>query len=152
MTLQLNNGADTGAPTRTLHNISFFVNNTALQPRSAMTTFHQAGNDDLLLSNLSVTHTIMYMNGGHGDALLDSTRDFNPNHVDPDPGTIDYNLLYRDVDKATDAIFGTRLLDAHTISGDPLFADPASGDYTLQMSSPAFKVGFLADGVPLEPF
>ncbi len=32
--------------------------------------------------------------------------------------------------------------DAHSISGDPLFADPAKGDYSVTKGSPALVVGF----------
>ena len=35
-----------------------------------------------------------------------------------------------------------RGLDTHSIVADPLFVDPASGDYSLQPNSPALKLGF----------
>jgi len=151
ITLQLDNGADTGAATASLHNIVFFINNTILVPQVAIVPFLLAGNDDLLVSDMTVTHTIMYMNGGHASVLSDFTGTNYPNYIDPNPGVIDYNLLYSHVDKASDSIFGTRPLDVHTISADPLFTDPGSGDYSLQPNSPAGTVGFVSTGVPLKP-
>jgi hypothetical protein len=92
----------------------------------------------------------MYMNGGHGTVLTDLTATAYPNYLDPDPGTIDYNLRYSQVDKAADSIFGSRALDVHSIAADPVFTDPGSGDYTLQPDSPAAGIGFKAAGVPLK--
>jgi parallel beta-helix repeat protein len=151
ISLQLDNGVDSGTPTAALHNIAFFVNNTAFVPQVSIVPFHLAGNDDLLVSHISITHTIMYMNGGHGRVLYDFTANTYPNYVDPSPGTIDYNLLYLLVDKASDSIFGSQPLDAHSITADPLFTDPGSGDYSLQANSPAASIGFKTAGVPLKP-
>lgn len=151
ISLQLDNGVDSGTPTAALHNIAFFVNNTAFVPQVSVVPFHLAGNDDLLVSNISITHTIMYMNGGHGTVLWDFTVNTYPNYVDPSAGTIDFNLLYLNVDKASDSIFGSQPLDVHSITADPLFTDPGSGDYTLKTNSPAAALGFIAAGVPLKP-
>lgn len=40
--------------------------------------------------------------------------------------------------------------DIHTIVADPLFADPASGDYRLRPESPAYDIGF--EPFPLDGF
>ena len=32
--------------------------------------------------------------------------------------------------------------DVHSVIADPLFADPANGDFTLKPESPALKLGF----------
>jgi hypothetical protein len=40
--------------------------------------------------------------------------------------------------------------DAHSLAGDPLFIDPAKGDYGLKVSSPAFKLGF--KNFPMDEF
>jgi hypothetical protein len=42
-------------------------------------------------------------------------------------------------------------LDVHSVLSDPLFTNPAVGEYTLQDNSPAFGVGFITAGVPLAP-
>ena len=151
VSVQLDNGADTGTATRALHNIVVFVNNTAVQLQSGIVPFHVAGNDDLMVSTISVTHDIMYMNGGHGSVLADFTASSFPDYVDPSPGTIDYNLLYVQVDKASDPIFGTQPLDLHSVTADPQFTDAGSGDYTLKLNSPAAALGFVPNGVPLKP-
>ncbi len=151
VSVQLDNGADTGTVTRALHNIVIFVNNAAVQLQSGIAPFHVAGNDDLMVSDISITHDIMYMNGGHGRVLFDFTAESYPDYVDPDPGTIDYNLLYLQVDKASDSIFGTQPLDVHSVTADPLFMDAGGGDYTLKPNSPAANVGFNSSGVPLTP-
>jgi parallel beta-helix repeat protein len=51
------------------------------------------------------------------------------------PGTltIDYNLLHNAAREPG--------LDVHSILADPLFRNPAAGDYSLQSESPAFDVG-----------
>jgi parallel beta-helix repeat protein len=151
ITLQLDNGVNSGTPTASLHNIVFFVNNTAVLPQASIVPFNLAGNDDLMVSDFSITHTIMYMNGGHASVLSDLTAASYPNYIDPHPGTIDYNVLYLLVDKASDSIFGSQPLDAHSITADPLFTNPGAGDYTLQANSPAATVGFKTAGMPLAP-
>jgi hypothetical protein len=34
-------------------------------------------------------------------------------------------------------------VDAHSLAVDPLFADPANGDFRLKAESPALKLGFV---------
>ena len=49
------------------------------------------------------------------------------------------NLLHN-VNAYDDATAGTA--EEGSIFADPLFADPANGDYSLQAGSPAFGLGF----------
>jgi hypothetical protein len=71
--------------------------------------------------------------------------------VDPNPGTINYNVLFQNFSIAWDPIFGSVVLDKSTLLTDPLFTNAAGGDYTLQQNSPAITVGFSTSGVPLAP-
>jgi len=54
-------------------------------------------------------------------------------------GTIDRNLFI--AEKHRDA-FREEGCDAHSLAGDPMFVDPANGDYRVQAGSPALKLGF----------
>lgn len=65
----------------------------------------------------------------------------------------DYNLYFNPNMKLEDVKWGTQQCsfedwrgkygqDAHSLWADPLFADPEKHDYTLDASSPAFKLGF----------
>jgi parallel beta-helix repeat protein len=151
ISLQFDNGVDTGTPTTTLHNITLFINNSAVSLAPTTTPFYGAGNDDLLVSDISITHSIMYLTGGLGTVLNDFTGTSYPKYVDPSPGTVDQNLLYGQISKTVDTIFGAQTLDAHSITADPLFTDVDSGDYSFQTKSPAESIGFSESGVPLKP-
>jgi len=107
------------------------------------------GNDNLPVSNFSATQNIVYRSEGEAQDLLDWTDWCLPSYVDPDPGIIDFNLLYRDVNPVKDTIFGTQTTDAHSLTADPGFTNTQKGDYTLQMNSPAPGLGFNSSGVPL---
>ena len=58
-------------------------------------------------------------------------------------------MLYKNVAKAGDTIFGTQPVDADSVLANPLFTNATNGDYTLKSNSPAFTVGFNPAGVPL---
>jgi hypothetical protein len=61
---------------------------------------------------------------------------------------IDYNLfITSDADRTKFAAHGC---DAHSLVGDPLFVDPAVGDYRVQDGSPALKLGF--ENFPMDQF
>jgi parallel beta-helix repeat protein len=149
--LRLNNGADTGTPTRQLHNIVLFVNNTPYTPNIHTFNFYLAQNDDLKVTNFSVTHSIVHRTNGPAQDLTDA--DSSPSYVDPDPGTIDYNLAYNNQARfdSGDPTFGKIALDANSLNDDPQFVNPGIGDYSLQSGSPALTLGFTTDGVPLKP-
>ncbi len=61
---------------------------------------------------------------------------------------VDYNILYNDsgpIVATNDHSFEEWLdrgLDTHSVIADPLFIDPANGDYRVRPDSPALKLGF----------
>jgi hypothetical protein len=85
-------------------------------------------------------HNIVYFNEG---SLLGSDWG-NDNYK------IDYNVYWRtdggkiDFAGASLEDWRKRGHDEHSIIADPLFADPANGDFTLKADSPALKLGFKA--------
>jgi hypothetical protein len=153
--IQLTNGAEAGTPTTALHNMTLFVNNTAVQlvAPEAQGTYGAygfvAGNDSMQVTNFSATNNIVYRNGGLAQDLMDWTDWTDPGYVDPDPGNVDYNVLFLDMAKASDTVFGSQVLDAHSVLANPLFTNAQIGDYTLMSNSPAMAAGFNAADIPL---
>jgi hypothetical protein len=84
---------------------------------------------------------ILYFDG-EGTVLAGRWDDLN--------ATIDRNLYFNVSGKPPAFAGGTlkqwqkRGADKHSLVADPLFADPANGDFTLQPGSPAEKIGFVA--------
>ncbi|MGB6041728.1 MAG: PDZ domain-containing protein [Pirellulales bacterium] len=64
---------------------------------------------------------------------------YKPIRVNAWGDQIDYNLMPSDADLQRSYALG---LDEHSLAGDPLFVDPAGGDYRVQNDSPALKLGF----------
>jgi parallel beta-helix repeat protein len=148
--IQLVNGANSGTATTSLQNLAMFVNNTAVNLTfDNLRTGNYAQDDDLGPTDFSITHNIIYLMGGGGSDL--GVYLSNSSYLDPHSGTIDNNVLYQNVAKASNSLFGSQTLDADSVLSDPLFTNPAVGDYTLQGNSPAFGVGFISAGVPLAP-
>ncbi len=110
--ISLINGAATGASTTALHNLALFVNDTAvnLVAPEAQGTYgaygFMVGNDSMQVTNFSATHNIVYRNGGATWDLMDWNDWAAPPYIDPDPGSIDYNVLFQNIAKAGDPTFG----------------------------------------------
>jgi parallel beta-helix repeat protein len=155
--IALTNGATTGTSTTSLHDLALFVNKTAVQlvAPEAQGSYGAygfvTGNDKLQVTDFSATRNIVYRNGGSSQDLMDWTDWTDPSYVDPDPGAVDDNVLYLNVPKAGDTVWGNQPLDAHSLLANPLFTNAQAGDYTLQPGSPAIALGFSVAGVPLAP-
>jgi parallel beta-helix repeat protein len=155
--IALTNGVTAGSSSTALHNLALFVNNTAvsLVAPEAQGNYGAygfvVGNDRLQVTNFSATHNIVYRNGGASQDLMDWTDWTDPSYVDPDPGTVNFNVLYQNVAKAGDTVLGAQGTDANSALVDPGFASPQNGDYALQGNSPALVEGFNPAGVPLAP-
>jgi parallel beta-helix repeat protein len=155
--IALTNGVSAGTATTALHNMALFVNNTAVQlvAPEAQGNYGAygfvAGGDNLPVTNFSATHNIVYRNGGSSQNLMDWTDWCDPSYVDPNPGTVNFNVLYHDVAKAGDKVLGSAMQDANSPLANPSFNNAQAGDYTLQANSPAIAAGFIVTGVPLAP-
>jgi parallel beta-helix repeat protein len=148
--VRLDNGADTGTATRQLHNIGLFVNNTPITPYLHTVNFHLVQNDDLNVTNFSVTRSINYRTNGPAQDLTSAVP---AGYVDTNPGVIDNNLVHSGQSRLNtgDPTFGKQAVDANSMNGDPLFTNPGIGDYSLKSNSPALALGFTTAGVPLKP-
>jgi len=155
--ITLTNGATAGSSTTALHDMALFVNNTAvnLVAPEAQGNYgaygFAVGDDNLQVTNFSSMHNIVFRNGGSSQDLMDWTDWANPSYVDPNPGIVNYNVLYQNVAKAGDTIFGSQTTDANSVLANPMFANPNAGDYSLLANSPALAEGFDPTGVPLTP-
>jgi parallel beta-helix repeat protein len=151
----LTNGVTTGTSTTALHNLALFVNSSAVnlvdpEAQGIYGSYGFAvGNDALLVTNFSATHNIVYRDGGESQDLMDWTDWSDPSYIDPNPGSIDNNVLYQNVAKAADSVFGSQPVEANSALANPMFNSPQTGDYSLQQSSPAITLGFNTNDVPL---
>jgi hypothetical protein len=82
---------------------------------------------------------------------MDWTDWADPTYRDPNPGTINYNVLFQNVAKAGDTVLGAQGTDAQSVLANPQFNDVQTGDYTLDPNSSALTEGFNPNGVPLAP-
>ena len=153
----LTNGVTAGASTTALHNMALFVNNTAvsLVAPEAQGSYGAygfvVGDDALQVTNFSSMHNIVYRSGGSSQDLMDWTDWANPSYVDPNPGTVNYNVLFQNVAKAGDTVFGNQAVDSNSVLANPMFTNAQAGDYTLLANSPALVEGFVPAGVPMAP-
>jgi parallel beta-helix repeat protein len=153
----LTNGSITGTSTTALHNMALFVDNTAVSLVAPEAKGNYGaygfvvGDDTLQVTNFSSTHNIVYRSAGASEDLMDWTDWANPSYRDPNPGTVNYNVLFQNVAKAGDTIFANQSTDAGSALTNPMFTNAQAGDYTLQSNSPALAMGFTTSGVPLAP-
>jgi hypothetical protein len=108
-----------------------------------------------------VTNNILVNNTFHPHVWLANSGDvfknnivmgaYRPAVMPPDAKwgqEIDDNLFT--TDETDRARFAKNGCDAHSLSGDPQFVNPAAGDYTVKEDSPALKLGF--KNFPMDQF
>lgn len=110
-------------------------------------------NHDRFLRNVVVTSAKLQ---GWGNTQGDSYQVLSPPLHGPIAQELDYNLFFSDTGQFS-ALVKTRQgetirytlerwqalgYDRHSLYADPLFTNPAQGDYQLKASSPALKLGF----------
>jgi parallel beta-helix repeat protein len=148
--IQLDNGSTSGASTRALSSMALFVNNTAV-PLSTVSAYGAITlNDDLTVTNFSVTRNITYRAVGAGASVNTNTNAA----VDTNPGVLDYNLMWKSLTKSSSVFFGSPAStheDVHSLIADPLFTNVDTGDLRMSASSPASSLGIVTTGVPLAP-
>jgi hypothetical protein len=132
--------------------MSFFINNTPVSLAAVSEYGVQILPDNTSgppnVGNFSYNQNIVYRSAGSG---LDASLDFQPGSAtDPNPGTINYNLVWNTGVTLAPSLFGYTI-DKNGKQADPLFVNATIGDYTLSSSSPAFGLGFTSNGVPLAP-
>ena len=78
------------------------------------------GDDALQVTNFSSTHNIVYRSAGSSQDLMDyGPIDPIPLYRDPNPGTINYNVLFQNVAKAGDTILESQGTDAQSRPRQP---------------------------------
>jgi len=101
--------------------------------------------DGHLLQGDEVVNNIFYYPGQTNTRYL-TARNFNAttNLVDRNVifGSQRLGVSYLTNDVHTAADWRAWGMDVHSVFADPLFADPAHGDWTLRPESPALKLGF----------
>ena len=153
----LTNGTTVGTSTTALHNMALFVNSTAVSLAAPEAQGNYGaygfvvGDDALEVTNFSSTHNIVYRSAGASEDLMDWTDWADPSYRDPNPGIVNYNVLFQNVAKAGDTVFSNQSTDENSVLVSPMFTNAQAGDYTLLPNSPALAMGFSTAGVPLAP-
>jgi hypothetical protein len=119
-----------------------FVNNTAVNLIAPEAQGNYGaygfvvGDDALQVTNFSSTHNIVYRSAGSSQDLMDWTDWADPTYRDPNPGAINYNVLFQNVAKAGDTILSGQGSDAQSVLANPQFNNVQTGDYTLLVKLP----------------
>lgn len=140
ITIRYDNDEFVGDEDRNLFIGAIQINNQLLEPQQHGTfiLFRPAdtgGAGWVQPSNTVVTHNIVAAHGTDQAPLWDYGAT-NPTSL------YDYNLLHNVASEGLAAVDG----DAHSVHADPLFIDPAHGNYHLAANSPAYGVGYVDPG------
>lgn len=101
--------------------------------------FHREATNNILVNNSFHPH-VWFVNSGDVFERNIVMKPYFPIQVKEWGSHVDYNLF---PDTAALHTAQRRGTDAHSVAGDPLFVDAASGDYRVRPSSPALTVGFV---------
>ncbi|HRQ15797.1 MAG TPA: PDZ domain-containing protein [Agriterribacter sp.] len=100
--------------------------------------FYRVVENNIMINNSFHPH-VWFKNSGDVFERNIVMKKYAPIQVNDWGKSIDYNL-FPDTAALHDA--QSRGTDKHSLAGDPLFADPSKGDYTVAANSPALKAGF----------
>ena len=154
LTLVLKNGARGGSPTQSLHNISLFIDGIGVPLQGPPAKYPPYGFRELVdnkpVTDVTIESNIVYRSIGQG---VDNNFGVPGNYVDPDPGPIDYDVIFNRklVFEDSSPHLNGEVINTHSILADPRLANPAVGDYRLLKGSPALSRGFSIEGIPLAP-
>lgn len=108
--------------------------------------FYRVVENNIMINNSFHPH-VWFRNSGDRFARNIVMKKYAPIEVNDWGDGIDYNLF---PDEAALRDAQSRGTDSHSVAGDPLFVDPAQGDYTVAPGSPALALGFR--NIPMDAF
>lgn len=100
--------------------------------------FYRIVENNIMINNSFHPH-VWFNNSGDVFERNIVMKKYAPIRVNDWGGRIDHNL-FPDTDALHDA--QSRGTDKNSVAGDPMFTDPARGDYTVKPGSPALQTGF----------
>ena len=108
--------------------------------------FHRRVENNIMINNSFHPH-VWFKNSGDIFKHNIVMKKYAPIQVSDWGANVDYNL-FPDTSALNDAMInGT---DKNSIAADPLFKNPAKGDFTVAANSPALKIGFV--NFPMDQF
>lgn len=100
--------------------------------------FYRVVENNIMINNTFHPH-VWFNNSGDVFKKNIVMKQYAPIRINDWGNNIDHNLFPDSASLATARALG---IDSNSFFGDPLFADPAKGDYTVTAGSPALKTGF----------
>jgi len=108
--------------------------------------FQRLVENNIIVNNSFHPH-VWFANSGDIFRRNIVTKPYYPIQIKAWGKGVDFNLFPDE--KALNAAQSNKT-DSHSLAGDPLFIDPAKGNYGLQAGSPAFRLGFV--NFPMDEF
>ncbi len=78
----------------------------------------------------------------YGNIFMDQHRTIFFKKTNTDSCRVDHNLFFVTNEAAAKRVSERQGWDKHSLYGDPLFVDPANGDFRVKPGSPALELGF----------